>query len=45
MIKVAPVTIDNNDAIFAAVYGEAKARGDDGATRRIAREYLAYMDT
>ena len=41
---IAPVTIDNNDSIFAAVYGDAKARGDEEAMKRIADAYLLYMD-
>lgn len=41
---VAPVTIDNNAYLFAQVYGAAKARGDKAAMKRIADEYVLYMD-
>ena len=30
------VTLDNNDYIFAALYGDAKTRGDKGTMKRIA---------
>jgi len=41
---VAPVTIDNDDYIFAAVYAGALKQGDPGTARRAAEAYLAYMD-
>ena len=41
---VAPVTIDNDDYIFAAVYASALKEGDRGTARRAAEAYLAYMD-
>ena len=42
--RVAPVTIDNYDYIFAAAYDRACARGDDPAARKIASAYLEYME-
>jgi peptidoglycan/xylan/chitin deacetylase (PgdA/CDA1 family) len=40
----APVTIDNNDFIFAQVYGNAKARGDQKTMKRVAAAYIPYME-
>ena len=42
---VAPVTIDNNDFMFAAVYGEAKMRGDAATMKRVADAYVPYMES
>jgi peptidoglycan/xylan/chitin deacetylase (PgdA/CDA1 family) len=42
--RVAPVTIDNYDYIFAAAYDRARARADEPARRKIASAYLAYME-
>lgn len=42
---IAPVTIDNNDFIFAAVYGDARARGDRRTMRRVAQAYVPYMES
>lgn len=39
--RVAPVTIDNHDYIFAAAYDRAPA---DSVRRRVADEYVAYME-
>jgi len=41
---VAPVTIDNNDFMFALVYDNAKARGDKATMKRVADAYLPYME-
>jgi peptidoglycan-N-acetylglucosamine deacetylase len=41
---VAPVTIDNNDFIFAALYGDAKVRGDKATMKRVADAYVPYME-
>jgi peptidoglycan/xylan/chitin deacetylase (PgdA/CDA1 family) len=41
--RVAPVTIDNYDYLFANAYDQARAAQDGGTMRRIEREYLAYM--
>jgi peptidoglycan/xylan/chitin deacetylase (PgdA/CDA1 family) len=40
---VAPVTIDNDDYIFAAVYAGALKAGDPETARRTAEAYLRYM--
>ena len=42
--RVAPVTVDNYDYIFAAVYEHALTRGDGDGRRRIATAYLEYME-
>lgn len=42
---IAPVTIDNNDFMFAAVYGEAKMRGDTKTMRHLADAYVPYMES
>lgn len=42
---IAPVTIDNNDFMFAAVYGEAKMRGDTATMKRVADAYVPYMES
>jgi peptidoglycan/xylan/chitin deacetylase (PgdA/CDA1 family) len=41
--RVAPVTIDNYDYIFAAAYDRAVGRNDSVLTTRIVSEYLDYM--
>lgn len=43
-LKFTPFTIDNDDWIFAKVYAEARARGDEKAMRRIRAEYVPYMN-
>ena len=42
---IAPVTIDNNDFMFADVYARAKARGDQATAKRVADAYLPYMES
>ena len=42
--RVAPVTIDNYDYIFAAAFDRARARGDQPASQKIAAAYLEYME-
>ena len=42
--RVAPVTIDNDDYIFAAAYDDALGRRDSVEARRIADAYIDYMD-
>ena len=42
---LAPVTIDNQEWVFAEVYATAKDRGDRATAERIAGEYLKYMNT
>ena len=43
--RVAPVTIDNSDYVFAAAYDDALARRDSAEAKRVATQYVAYMDT
>jgi peptidoglycan/xylan/chitin deacetylase (PgdA/CDA1 family) len=42
--RIAPVTIDNSDYIFASAYERAIARADTIARHRIATAYLSYME-
>lgn len=42
--RVAPVTIDNSDWMFAAVYADARKRSEAEAVR-VRGIYLAYMET
>lgn len=42
---IAPVTIDNDDYIFANEYAAAKRRGDRQAMKRIAAAYIPYMES
>jgi peptidoglycan/xylan/chitin deacetylase (PgdA/CDA1 family) len=41
---VAPVTLDNSDYLFAAVYADALRRADPRMAGRVRDAYLAYMD-
>lgn len=41
---VAPVTIDNDEYIFAAVYADALRRADRAAAEKVAVAYLDYME-
>jgi peptidoglycan-N-acetylglucosamine deacetylase len=42
---LAPVTIDNQEWVFAEVYAKAKDRGDSATARQVASVYIAYMNT
>ncbi len=42
---VAPVTVDNDDYIYAALYAKALRRGDADLANGIAADYLRYMET
>jgi peptidoglycan/xylan/chitin deacetylase (PgdA/CDA1 family) len=42
--RIAPVTIDNGEWIFASAYAKAGQRGDRRAQKKLADEYVAYMD-
>jgi peptidoglycan/xylan/chitin deacetylase (PgdA/CDA1 family) len=42
--RIAPVTIDNDEYIFAAAYDRASERGDHALMRRVADAYVPYMD-
>jgi len=41
---VAPVTVDNDEFVYAAAYAKALRVGDAAAASRIADDYLRYMD-
>ena len=41
---VAPVTIDNQEWVFAEAYANAVSRGDTILQKRIVTSYLSYMD-
>jgi peptidoglycan/xylan/chitin deacetylase (PgdA/CDA1 family) len=41
---VAPVTIDNDEFVYAAVYASSLRRGDQEAASKIAADYRRYMD-
>ena len=43
--RVAPVTIDNDEYIFAAAYDRSWARGAADAARQVADAYVPYMET
>lgn len=42
--KIAPVTIDNNEYLFAVAYGRAKEKDDAAEMKRIVDAYVAYME-
>ena len=42
--RIAPVTIDNQEWVFAEVYAKAKERGDVATADRVATAYIAHMD-
>jgi peptidoglycan/xylan/chitin deacetylase (PgdA/CDA1 family) len=42
---VAPVTIDNDDYVYAFAYADARRRGDDVLAARLGADYLRYMET
>ncbi len=42
---IAPVTLDNSDYMFAAVYGAAKKRGDEALAKKVREAYLPYMES
>ncbi len=41
---IAPVTIDNNEYIFADIYSRARQRGDKAMMKRVVDAYLTYME-
>lgn len=41
---VAPVTIDNEDYLFAVAYKRAKSKHDDILTKQIGHDYIDYME-
>ena len=42
--RIAPITLDAWDWAYAAVYEDAKRRGDTGAQDELAKSYLGYSD-
>ena len=42
--RVAPVTVDNEDYLFAAAYSKAAERGKEQTMRRVADEYIRYTE-
>jgi peptidoglycan/xylan/chitin deacetylase (PgdA/CDA1 family) len=42
---IAPVTIDNDEYVYAFVYAGALQRGDRAMASRVATDYLRYMET
>jgi peptidoglycan/xylan/chitin deacetylase (PgdA/CDA1 family) len=42
--RIAPVTIDNSEWIFARAYENALTRGDKPMAKRVAAAYIPYMD-
>jgi peptidoglycan/xylan/chitin deacetylase (PgdA/CDA1 family) len=42
--RVAPVTVNNSEWVFATAYARALAQGDTAAAARIAAAYAPYMD-
>ena len=42
---IAPVTIDNQEWVFAEVYAAAKGRRDTATARRVAESYIEYMNS
>jgi peptidoglycan/xylan/chitin deacetylase (PgdA/CDA1 family) len=40
---VAPVTVDNDEYLYALAYDRARARGDRAMQERLGRDYLRYM--
>jgi peptidoglycan/xylan/chitin deacetylase (PgdA/CDA1 family) len=42
---VAPVTLDNSDWVFAAVYGDALRRKDEALASRVKQAYVPYMES
>jgi peptidoglycan/xylan/chitin deacetylase (PgdA/CDA1 family) len=43
--KVAPVSIDNSDYIYASVYGKVLEKGNKELAQEVLKSYIAYMDT
>lgn len=43
--RIAPVTVDAWDWMFARVYEDAKTRGDTALQQQLASAYLSYTDT
>lgn len=42
---VAPVTVDNNDYVYSIAYSRVKAKGDKKLAKKVADDYLRYMES
>jgi hypothetical protein len=42
---IAPVTLDNSDWMFAAVYGSARIHGDNALAERVRQAYIPYLES
>jgi peptidoglycan-N-acetylglucosamine deacetylase len=42
---VAPVTVDNDDYVYASVYADARRRGEGALAQRVADDYVRYMES
>ncbi len=42
--RVAPVTVNNSEWVFAVAYARAQAQGDPDSARRIGAAYVPYME-
>lgn len=42
--RVAPVTVDNQEWVYAAVYARARQAGDDDLARRVAGAYVEHIE-
>jgi peptidoglycan/xylan/chitin deacetylase (PgdA/CDA1 family) len=42
---IAPVTLDNDEYIYAAAYADAHRRGDAAMATRLGEDYLRYMES
>jgi peptidoglycan/xylan/chitin deacetylase (PgdA/CDA1 family) len=42
--RVAPVTVNNSEWVFAVAYARALAQGDEASARRIGEAYAPYME-
>jgi peptidoglycan-N-acetylglucosamine deacetylase len=43
--RIAPITLDAWDWMYAGVYEDAKTRGDSGLQQELVKSYLAYSDS
>ena len=42
--RLAPVTVDNQEFVYAAVYAAARARGDEALAARVADGYVLHLE-
>jgi len=42
--RIAPVTVDNQEWVYAAVYADATAAGDNSLARRVADAYVEHIE-